>query len=137
MEKCIKNLSERTVFMVVLAFIFVMYGCESVNKNPLAYASPESQGVSSEAISVFMDELKRDNLNMHSFMLVKNGKMLAECYWPYFNAAKKHRMYSVSKSFTSVAIGMMIDEGRISLDDKVADFFPEYQIGRASCRERV
>ena len=94
--------------------------------NILSYASPESQGVPSEAIVSFMDELERNNLNMHSFMLIRNGKTLAECYWPFFNADKKHRMYSVSKSFTSVAIGMMIDEGRISLDDKVADFFPEY-----------
>ena len=94
--------------------------------NLLSYTTPESQGVPSEAIVSFMDELKQDNLNMHSFMLIKNGKILADCYWPYFNPAKKHRMYSVSKSFTSVAIGMMIDEGRISLDDKVADFFPEY-----------
>ena len=96
------------------------------NDNVQSYSSPESQGVPSEAISTFMDELKRDNLNMHSFMLIRDGKILAECYWPYFNAKKKHRMYSVSKSFTSVAIGMMIDEGRISLDDKVADYFPEY-----------
>jgi len=96
------------------------------NDNTLSYITPESKGVPSEAISAFMDELKRDNLNMHSFMLIKDEKILAECYWPYFNAKKKHRMYSVSKSFTSVAIGMMIDEGRISLDDKVADFFPEY-----------
>jgi len=94
--------------------------------NILSYASPESQGVPSEAIISFMDELERNNLNMHSFMLIRNGKVLAECYWPFFSADKKHRMYSVSKSFTSVAIGMMIDEGRISLDDKVADFFPEY-----------
>ena len=94
--------------------------------NALSYNSPESQGVPSEAILSFMDELELNNLNMHSFMLIRNGKVLAECYWPFFNAEKKHRMYSVSKSFTSVAIGMMIDEGRISLDDRVADFFTEY-----------
>ena len=92
----------------------------------LSYVTPESQGVPSEAIISFMDDLEQNNMNMHSFMLIRNGKILAECYWPYFSADKKHRMFSVSKSFTSVAIGMMIDEGRISLDDKVADFFPEY-----------
>jgi len=73
-----------------------------------------------------MDDLERNNLNMHSFILIRNGKILSECYWPFFSAEKKNRMYSVSKSFTAVAIGMMVDEGRISLDDKVADIFPEY-----------
>ena len=116
---------------VFIALLIVFGGNNSCNTNnketgALTKASPESQGVSSEAIISFMDELERGGMNMHSFMLIKNGKVLAECYWPFFNADKKHRMYSVSKSFTSVAIGMMIDEGRISLDDKVADFFPEY-----------
>ena len=92
----------------------------------LSHVSPESRGMPSEAIIAFMDDLEQNNFNMHSFMLIRNEKVLAECYWPFFNAEKQHRMYSVSKSFTSVAIGMMIDEGRISLDDKVADFFPEY-----------
>ena len=94
--------------------------------NLLSYVSPESQGVPTEAIISFMDDLEQNNLNMHSYMLIRNEKVLAECYWPFFSADKNHRMYSVSKSFTSVAIGMMINEGRISLDDKVADFFPEY-----------
>jgi len=102
--------------------------CDTNNRaaNVLSCASPESQGVPSEAIISFMEDLEQHGLNMHSFMLIRNGKTLAECYWPHFGADKKHRMYSVSKSFTSAAIGMMIDEGRISLDDKVADFFPEY-----------
>ena len=110
----------------LLLLIALSGGCDSDKKMTLSPVSPESQGVPSEAISAFMDDLARNNLNMHSFLLVRNGKTLAECYWPFFNAEKKHRMYSVSKSFTSVAIGMMIDEGRISLDDKVADLFPEY-----------
>ena len=113
---------------MIIFFLLVALcgGCDSDKADVLSPATPESQGVPSEAISTFMDDLARNNLNMHSFMLIRNGKTLAECYWPYFSADKKHRMYSVSKSFTSAAIGMMIDEGRISLDDKVADLFPEY-----------
>ena len=116
------------ILFVTLVVVCGNYSCNTNNKdtNVLSYASPESQGVPSDAIVSFMEELDRDGLNMHSFMLIKNGKTLADCYWPFFSADKKHRMYSVSKSFTSAAIGRMIDEGRISLDDKVADFFPEY-----------
>ena len=113
-------------FCLLFAVLGGNNSCNNRKAEILSPASPESEGVPTEAIISFMDELVRDNLNMHSFMLIRNGKMLAECYWPYFSADKKHRMYSVSKSFTSAAIGMMIDEGRISLDDKVADFFPEY-----------
>ena len=116
------------IFLVLMAIWGGNYSCNTNKKDTsvLSYVSPESQGVSSDAIISFMDELDQNALNMHSFMLIRNGKILSECYWPFFSAEKKHRMYSVSKSFTSVAIGMMIDEGRISLDDKVADFFPEY-----------
>jgi len=114
-------------FFTLLVLLAVCEGCGSdKSTNNLSYASPESQGVPTEAIITFMDDLEKNRFNMHSFLLIRNGLTLAECYWPFFNADKKHRMYSVSKSFTSVAIGMMIDEGRISLDDKVADFFPEY-----------
>jgi len=113
-------------FLVLLTVCCEINSCNTSNKEILSPASPESEGVPAEAIISFMDELKQHNLNMHSFMLIRNGKMLSECYWPLFSADKKHRMYSVSKSFTSAAIGLMIDEGRISLDDKVADFFPEY-----------
>ena len=114
------------IFLALLILWGGNNSCNTGKKEILASASPESQGVPSEAIIAFIDELKQNNLNMHSFLLVRNEQVLAECYWPYFNADKKHRMYSVSKSFTSAAIGMMIDEGRITLDDKVAGFFPEY-----------
>lgn len=94
--------------------------------NDLLYSSPESQGVPSEIISEFLDGLAKKRLSMHSFMLMRHGNIIAEGYWKPFTAEKKHRMYSVSKSFTAIAIGMMIDEGKISLEDKVADLFPEY-----------
>lgn len=95
-------------------------------QNNLSYASPESLGIPSAAISDFLDELKGYRFPIHSFLLLRHGKVAAEGYCPPFDEGRKHRMYSVSKSFTSVAIGMLFTEGRISLDDKVADFFPEY-----------
>ncbi len=95
-------------------------------ENPLTYASPESLGIPSQAVSDFLDELKALDFPMHSVLLMRHGKVAAEGYCPPFDADRKHRMYSVSKSFTSVAVGMLIDEGRLHLDDRVADFFPEY-----------
>ena len=94
--------------------------------NSLSYATPESLGVPSGAVAVFLDDLTEKDLCMHGFLLIRNGKVAAEGYWPPFDENRKHRMYSVSKSFTSVAIGMMIGDGKLSLDSKAAAFFPEY-----------
>ena len=94
--------------------------------NNLCYATPESQGIPSEIISEFLDDLQQKKLAMHSFMLMRHGKVISEGYWQHFNADRRQRMYSISKSFTSAAIGMMIDEGKIAIDDKVADYFPDY-----------
>ena len=90
------------------------------------FASPESLGIPSKAVADFLREMKEYRFPLHSYILMRHGKIAAEGYVAPFAADKKHRMYSVSKSFTSVAVGMMITEGRLSLDDRVADFFPEY-----------
>ena len=94
--------------------------------NNLVYASPESLGIPTRVIVDFLDELAERRLPMHGFLLLRHGKVAAEGYWPPFEADQKHRMYSVSKSFTSVAVGMVIGEGKLRLEDKVAEFFPEY-----------
>ena len=92
----------------------------------LVFSSPESLGIPSSAIKNFLDELTEKRLCMHSFLMLRHGKVAAEGYWPPFNKDHKHRMYSVSKSFTSIAVGMMIDEGKIALTSKIAEFFPEH-----------
>ncbi len=91
----------------------------------LVFATPESQGVPSGAILEMLDFLDAKRVCMHSFLLMRHGAVVAEGYWPPFDKDRLQRMYSVSKSFTSVAVGLMIDEGKLKLDDKVADFFPE------------
>ncbi len=94
--------------------------------NNLVFASPESLGIPSGAIHAFLQTLEALRHPMHSFLLLRHGKVAAEGYWPPFDENRRHRMYSVSKSFTSVAVGMLIDEGKLKLTDRVADIFPEY-----------
>ena len=94
--------------------------------NQFEYASPESLGIPSAAVAAFLREMEECRFPLHSYILMRHGKIAAEGYVAPFTADRKHRMYSVSKSFTSVAVGMLITEGRLSLDDRVADFFPEY-----------
>ena len=92
----------------------------------LQVARPESEGVPSGAIIKLIGRLEKLRLPMHSLLVLRRGRLLSENYWKPFHRGRKHRMYSVSKSWVSLAIGVMADEGRISLDDAIAGFFPEY-----------
>ena len=89
--------------------------------NNLTYASPESLGIPSQAIINFLEDMQTYRIPLHSYLVLRHGKVAAEGYCAPFDADTKHRMYSISKSFTSVAIGMLITEGRLSLTDKVAE----------------
>lgn len=94
-------------------------------KNPLLTAIPEELGIPSMAVSNFIKTLEDNNLNMHSFIMLRHGKIAAEGYWKPFNAERKHRMYSITKCFVSVAIGFMESEGLLKLDDKAISFFED------------
>lgn len=87
---------------------------------------PEQVGVDSKVIAELIKAIEDEDKNIHSFVVVRHGIVAAECYRAPFSKEMPHAMYSVSKSFTSAAIGIAIGEGLISLDDKVKDFFPEY-----------
>jgi CubicO group peptidase (beta-lactamase class C family) len=91
---------------------------------PLPRSAPEAQGVSSAGVLAFLESgLPADGL--HSFMLVRHGHVVAEGWWAPYDRASNHELYSLSKSFTSTAVGLAIAEGRFGLDDPVLDFFPE------------
>jgi CubicO group peptidase (beta-lactamase class C family) len=91
----------------------------------LPRATPESQGISSVAIREFIETADRDIDSMHSFMLVRHGHVVAEAWWQPESAEKPHVLWSLSKSFTSTAVGLAIAEGKLSLDDPVLKFFPD------------
>jgi CubicO group peptidase (beta-lactamase class C family)/predicted glycoside hydrolase/deacetylase ChbG (UPF0249 family) len=91
----------------------------------LPRATPESQGVSSEAILRFVNAAAASKHEFHSFMIVRHGKVISEGWWNPYGADLKHTMYSVSKSFTATAIGFAVAEKKLSVEDKVVSFFPE------------
>lgn len=92
----------------------------------LKTVSPESVGISSKAINDYIDYLGKRGVNIHSFLMIRHGKICAEGYYGSYTEDKLQRMYSISKTFTSAAIGLMVDEGKIKLTDRIADYFPEY-----------
>ena len=87
--------------------------------------TPEQAGISSRAILNFVKTLEEYHLATHTILMARGNDIFAECYYAPFNKDFKHRMYSVSKSFVAVAIGLLEEEGKLSLDEKVIDHFPE------------
>ncbi len=92
---------------------------------PLPRSTPESQGVASSAIVDFVKRAEASISNLHSFMLMRHGQVIAEGWWTPYAAARPHVLFSLSKSFTSTAIGMAVSEGVLSVNDKVISFFPD------------
>ena len=93
--------------------------------DPLSRSSPEAQGVSSAQVRAFVEAADKQVDTMHSFMLVRHGHVVAEGWWKPEAAGKPHVMHSLSKSFTSTAVGLAIAEGKLSLDDPILKLFPE------------
>ncbi|MBQ4052002.1 MAG: serine hydrolase [Oscillospiraceae bacterium] len=91
-----------------------------------AYKTPESVGVSSKNVLGFIDQLEKEGVYLHSFAILKGEDIFAEGYRAPFDENWLHRMYSVSKTFTSMAVGLLVGDGTISLSDKVVSFFPDY-----------
>jgi len=90
----------------------------------LPRSTPEEQGVSSAAILAFVNAAEEKFDAPHSFMLVRHGHVVAEGWWSPYAAGEPHSLYSLSKSFTSTAVGIAQSEGKLSIDDPVLKYFP-------------
>lgn len=88
--------------------------------------SPESVGVPSSAITRLIRRLEAKQVPMHSLLLMRHDKLITEAYYAPYRADTLHRLYSVSKSFTAMAISLLAEDGLIGLDDSITDYFPEY-----------
>ncbi|MCU0348104.1 MAG: beta-lactamase family protein [Saprospiraceae bacterium] len=91
---------------------------------PLPRSTPEAQGIPSSAIRNFLAAVEKSGQEFHGFMVVRHGHVVAEGWWSPFAPALKHTLYSLSKSFTSTAIGMCVADGKMSVEDPVTKFFP-------------
>ncbi len=85
----------------------------------------EETGVSSRWIEKFIDSVEKNNICLHSCMMIKNQKVICEAYWEPVKKNELHRLYSSTKSFVSISIGLLIDKGLLSFDDKIIKFFPD------------
>jgi CubicO group peptidase (beta-lactamase class C family) len=118
---------QRKIFLSILMLVLLMAACTDVNKTyRLPRSVPEAEGVSSEDILAFINAVENSRNELHSFMFLRHGKVIAEGWWNPYRSDLKHTLYSTSKSFTSTAAGFAVSEKLLSVDDKVVSFFPEY-----------
>lgn len=92
--------------------------------NDLPRSSPEQQGIASSAILQFVEAFEAQIQEIHSFMLLRHGNVVAEGWWSPYAPEHPHMVFSLSKSFTSTAVGLALNEKHFSLDDAVLSFFP-------------
>lgn len=89
-------------------------------------ACPEEVGVPSSAVRELIESLEDADYNYHSIMIMRGGKVAAECHRFPFSVNTPHIVYSISKSVTSCAVGIAVEEGYLTLDTTIAEVFPEF-----------
>ncbi len=96
-------------------------------KRDLERSTPERHNISSGRILSMLNDLEHEyRANLHNLLVVKDGEVIAECSAPGFSTNIRHLSHSMSKTLTGIAIGILCDEGRLSLDQYVVDIFPEF-----------
>lgn len=106
---------------------------------PLMRSTPEAEGLSSRAVEALLKnfcEMGRRGALLHGYVLLRHGKVISEGHWAPCSPAMPHQLFSLSKSFTSSAIGIAQGEGLLTIDDKLVDFFPEYLSDKVTVRMR-
>ena len=97
-------------------------------KTQLMRTNPEAEGIPSSAVLGFIRAVEQHTHPLDAvqgFMLLRHGNVAAEGWWTPYGPESPHALYSLSKSFTSTAIGLAVAEGRLSVDDLVLKFFPD------------
>ncbi|MBQ3078489.1 MAG: serine hydrolase [Clostridia bacterium] len=87
--------------------------------------TPGALGIEARGILDFINALEDKKLGVQSFMLIRHGQVASEAWWKPYAPEKVHQLYSLSKSFTSTAVGFAVQEGLLNLDDPVVSFFED------------
>ena len=109
----------------VVLLLCLILAPASLAQKSLPRSSPEQQGIASADLLAFVEAADKEIDTMNSFMLVRHGHVVAEGWWAPYERDTPHMLYSLSKSFTSTAVGFAIAEGKLNLDDQVIKFFAD------------
>jgi CubicO group peptidase (beta-lactamase class C family) len=103
----------------------------------LPRSAAAAQQVDPAAVLAFVDAVEADPaIELHSLMVVRHGHVVAEGWWAPHTPERTRLLYSLSKSFTSTALGLALEEGRFGLDDPVVSYFPEFDAEITDPRSR-
>ena len=89
------------------------------------YCAPKDVNVDGNGIVRFLDDMTQKKLHMHSIIILRHGKIIFEASFEPWSKDKKHMLFSLSKSFTSTAVGFAVQDGLLKTSDRLIDFFPE------------
>ena len=117
--------SRREMICSVLTAMALGNAAWAQGSGSLPRSTPEAQGISSAKVREFIEAADKQVNTMHSFMLVRHGHVVAECWWKPETPQTPHVLWSLSKSFASTAVGLAVAEGKLSVDDPVIKFFPD------------
>ena len=92
----------------------------------LPRGTPADAGVSSAAVLALLDRLERGPVEPHSLVVVRHGRVVVEAGWAPYRADHPQLLYSLTKSFTSAAVGLAVADGLLSPDDRVVDVLPDH-----------
>ena len=86
---------------------------------------PEAVGIQPDGILAFIQDMQKQKIHLHALMILRHGQVCAESHFAPWNNQDKHMLYSLSKSFTSTALGFAVQDGLFTLEDSVIGYFPE------------
>lgn len=134
-----KKLTVALAFILILSNLVFLFSCTENGESETddttttetegeleMILTPEKMGISSADITKMLEGYKKEGLSMHSMLVMRHGEIIAEAYAEPFDENSLHRMYSTSKSFVSIAIGVLEAEGKISIEDTIDTYFPDY-----------
>ena len=90
-----------------------------------ATIAPEQAGIEAKCVQEFLRIVRDHEINLHSAIMLRGREVFFERYWAPFDITRAHRMYSITKSFVAVAVGCLVQDGVLRLDDRIVTFFPD------------
>ena len=130
MRNYIYNLIGKALLCCILAFLatnVATAGTKITQRGIPEKVAPSSVGIEPKQLMLMYDSLMNTNpTEIHHVIVMVDGKIAGELHPKPFRAEHRHTLYSVSKTFTAVAVGLAVDDGLLSVDDTLDKFFPEY-----------
>jgi CubicO group peptidase (beta-lactamase class C family) len=126
------------ILFVCIFLCFLMSNCKPGEDKPyFPISTPEEQGMDSQTLLMMLDYIESSLSNIHSLLIIRNGKTVMEVYYPPFGSQDKHMLFSATKSFVSALVGIAVNEGKIqNVDQPVLDFFPNTTIENLDDRKK-